>query len=205
MEKSILTRNQKKTLTKRYTENGIPYIIEVDIRYDDQCGNGHNSFSITGTVYEKRKAESCLETCGCIHEEIAKHFPELERYIKWHLCSSDGPMHYIANTLYHASDKDCWGMRKGEFKQHKNKEGLLQWHISGGRETPYSAEKPEPAEYEPYGKTGEGKEIELDAARNSAIWPDATQADFTEDRLKARLPRLLEDFRAAILELGFTW
>jgi hypothetical protein len=57
---------------------------------------------------------------GCIHEDIAKHFPELMPYIKWHLTSTDGPMHYLANTLYHANDKDCWGKRKGEPRQYEH-------------------------------------------------------------------------------------
>lgn len=39
---------------------------------------------------------------GCIHDEVAKHFPELAHLIKWHLSSTDGPMHYVANTVYWA-------------------------------------------------------------------------------------------------------
>jgi len=42
-----------------------------------------------------------LEACGCLHDEIRQHFPELAHLIKWHLVSTDGPLHYIANTLYH--------------------------------------------------------------------------------------------------------
>jgi hypothetical protein len=77
--------------------------MNVHIRYDDECGNGHNSFSITGEIiYESWKNP---EVCGCIHEEIEKYFPELKKYIKWHLFNSDGPMHYIANTTYHARDR----------------------------------------------------------------------------------------------------
>jgi len=38
---------------------------------------------------------------GCMHDEIRKHFPELEPLIKWHLCfEHSGPMHYIANALF---------------------------------------------------------------------------------------------------------
>jgi hypothetical protein len=49
-----------------------------------------------------------------MHDEAVKIFPEYAHLIKWHLVSSDEPMHYAANTMYHASDKDCWGKRKGE-------------------------------------------------------------------------------------------
>jgi len=56
---------------------------------------------------------------------------------------------------------------------------------------------------------GEGKARELDAARSSAIWPDATDEDLTapglEDRLLARLPKLMQEFRAAVESLGFTF
>jgi hypothetical protein len=51
---------------------------------------------------------------GCIHDELTKYFPELAHLIKWHLCSTDGPMHYVSNTMYHASDRDHNGKRKGE-------------------------------------------------------------------------------------------
>ncbi len=105
---------------------------------------------------------------GCIHGEIAKHFPELAPFIKWHLCSSDGPLHYVANTVYLAGDRDCWGLRRGE-----------------------------------------GKDRELSAARRAAIWPDATDEDLTapglEQRLEARLPALLAEFRKAVESLGFVF
>jgi hypothetical protein len=72
-------------------------------------------------------------------------------------------------------------------------------------------EKPAPVtfEYVPWGRTGEGKDRELDAARRAAVWPDATDEDLTEpglkDRLQARLPQLLIDFRAAVESIGLKW
>src|SRR5690606_4284689 len=38
---------------------------------------------------------------------------------KWHLCSSDGPLYYVENTLYHASTKDCCGKEKDEPYRYK--------------------------------------------------------------------------------------
>lgn len=38
---------------------------------------------------------------GQMHKYIEKHFPELAKYLKWHLTSIEGPVHYIANTVYH--------------------------------------------------------------------------------------------------------
>lgn len=80
--------------------------LHVTIRFDDQCGNGVNTFSVT--------AEVPRYAAGCLHDDIATVFPELAPLLRWHLVSSDGPMHYIANTVYHASDRDVWGKRAGQ-------------------------------------------------------------------------------------------
>src|SRR6185369_2717706 len=126
----------------------------------------------------------------------------MRELIKWHLCSTDEPMHYIANTLYHAGDRDCWGLRKGEFQQHTSRgkyqaegvEGVPHWELKiPDRENRdiYAAEKPAPivCEWQPSGKTGEGKERDLNAARASAIWPEATDEQLSAEPavLKAML------------------
>lgn len=55
------------------------------------------------------------ESAGADHASIAEHFPTLAHLTRWHLFSYDtGPTHYVANTTYHASDRDHWGKRKGE-------------------------------------------------------------------------------------------
>lgn len=77
--------------------------IYAEVRFDDECSNGHQSFSITGDVYTLQGRDIAG---GCIHDDIRKHFPELSPFIKWHLTSTDGPMHYVANTLYHAKDRE---------------------------------------------------------------------------------------------------
>jgi len=97
---STLTKNQKMTLTK-ILENGDRLV--ATIRYDDECGNGHNSFAITCDLYNKRGQ---WEAGGCLHDQFIKAFPEYAHLVKWHLCSSDGPMHYIANTLYWVKEEN---------------------------------------------------------------------------------------------------
>lgn len=217
------TISRKKTFRKDYFANGKPEALIVTVRFDDSCNNGHDTFAITADRYEahrqygepKIKHKSgrtlWLNGGGCLHEEIAEHFPELAKYIKWHLCSTDGPLHYVSNTVYQAGDRDCWGLRKGEFKQFTTKEGLPLWELAvsyeQAHETVASAEAP-PAvtlQYKPYGREGEGKESDLEAARHSAVWPDATDEDLTapglEERLKARLPKLLEEFHQDMQEL----
>ena len=56
-----------------------------------------------------------------------------------------------------------------------------------------------------------GKTREFDSARYHAIWPEATDEQLSlpkeelEVLLKARLPKLMKDFKAAMEELGFTY
>lgn len=85
--------------------------LTVKIRHDDELLNGHPSFSVTGDIRDKRGRDA---GGGCCHDLIAEVFPELAPLIKWHLCSTDGPMHYVANTVYLAGDRDHRGLRKGE-------------------------------------------------------------------------------------------
>lgn len=99
MKNSVLTKNQKIELQKDIIWEGKPHQMRVTLRYDDKCGNGHNTFSITGEIWKRFTARDC-EYCGCIHNEIEKYFPELKHLIKWHLMGNDEPMHYIANTKY---------------------------------------------------------------------------------------------------------
>jgi hypothetical protein len=117
--------NQTQEFTRCYHVDGEPRAIVATVQHDDRCRNGHNTFSITGEIYTPRcrRGEKTinaggqtlyLESCGCIHEEIAERIPELAPFIKWHLCGTNGPMHYIANTMHHAGDRDCWGRRPGE-------------------------------------------------------------------------------------------
>lgn len=148
---SKLVRHQVKEFgPKPIAGWGKRALIKAKVRYDDECGNGHNSFAITGEIYIPGRSD--VECCGMIHEEIAKHFPELLPFLKWHLTSSDGPMHYIANTTYWA------------------KQGNLEY------------------------------------ARSSAVWPDATLEQLQDEQaLRHRMPDLMAEFEAAVKSLGFEY
>lgn len=224
---STLTKNQKKTYgPKVYTEGGQTYRITANLRFDDECGNGHNTFSMTGTIdREGRNGQWYDHSGGCIHEKIIKHFPELAKYVKWHLTSTDGPMHYIANTVYLAGDKDCNGLRAGEKRQIKNgRTGLPVWErvvrdMDGFEVKMSSSEwvdsetRPDDSgltvSWEPVWRVGNGKERELNSARSSAVWDDATDEELTapglEERLMARLPALMAEFKADMKSLGFVY
>lgn len=99
---------------KGLDERGDIILIHAEVRFDDECGNGHNSFAVTGYGWYGRYKAKDWDFGGCCHDNIAKMFPELAHLIKWHHASSDGPMYYIANTVYHAGDRDHRGLRKGE-------------------------------------------------------------------------------------------
>lgn len=187
--------------------------VKVFVRFDDECLNGHETFSITGET---------RHTGGCIHETIAEAFPELEPLIKWHLVSTDGPMHYIANTTYHAGDRDHWGLRKGEKRQiRKGGTNQFRWELVAvidGQQVPLktstlceSEPVPPTVKYVPECITGEGKERQFEAARSVAVWPEATDEQLSlpkeelTELLNARLPALLESFRSDMIAAGFLY
>ena len=108
LPESVLVKKQVKTFEKIFKVNNVKHRIVFEVRYDDECGNGHNSFSIKATIYsdEHSSDNRYFVTKECIHEEISKHFPELKHLVKWDLINSDGPMHYVANTTYHARTRE---------------------------------------------------------------------------------------------------
>jgi hypothetical protein len=187
--------------------------VRVILRFDEKCKNGHSTFSITGEVIEGVRVVGG----GCIHDKIAKVFPKLACLIPWHLCSTDGPMHYVANTIYLAGDRDCNGLRKGEQKPLLGPDRVPHWRLVDEAGGPIYALKKDykgdtPPDYVPQLKwvqkmiTGEGKEPNLEAARACASWPDATQEQLcSKEALSARLPDLLVRFRAAMDSCGFAW
>jgi hypothetical protein len=203
--------------------------MSVEMRFDDNCKNGHMSFAITGELRQIGvKGYRGMITAGACHEEIGKWFPELAPLIKWHLTSTDGPMHYLANTVYLAGDRDHNGLRKGETRQIRNgRTGLPCWRLiamdANGEpfelyQVPkaYEGDKPPPVthrlEWHPWNRIGEGKERQLDAARGAAVWPEATNEDLCKEPgqlravLEARLPGLLAAFRRDMTEVcGFEW
>jgi hypothetical protein len=195
-----------KKFTKIFTTDESRFRITATAKLTDY-------FSLTGAIDEAVNGFWRERSGGCIHDEIAEHFPELRPYIKWHLVSKKQPMHYIADTLFLAGDKDCLGLRKGETRQIVNgRTGLPSWrrmaNINGELVELHkldkyldSAERPTETvtlTWEPWGRVGEGKDRELDAARATAVWPDATDEELMapdlKQKLEARLPALMQEF-----------
>jgi hypothetical protein len=87
------------TLTERLPNR---HSISATAQLVHLSGNTRPYFSVTGEIRNlRRKEDNQIETCGCIHEEIAEHFPELSPLITLHLSDDDGtPMHAAANGAY---------------------------------------------------------------------------------------------------------
>lgn len=209
-------KSEERTLPPEF---GYPSSARVtaEVRYDDPCRNGHRTLSIIGEVRLPGAKD-----CGQIVKEIAAAFPELLPLLPYHLVSEDGPMHYLANTLYHAGDRDYNGLRKGETKVRRNPSGHIIYeleffdpatkekvkapqHVVTG-ETPPEAPG---LRYVPSLSVGKGKERELDAARRVAVWPDASDEELCSppevlrELLNARLPALMAAFRKELVDFGF--
>lgn len=269
LPESTLVKTQPKKIHSYHNADGSQ--IRIRMQYDDDCGNGHNSFSITGDWWETKPTNSRKEPdcCGCIHDLIEKYAPDLAKYIKWHLCSSDGPIHYLGNAVYSAGNQDCWKRAPGDVSQseygirfngstvthfinsklytylktaienevhefkvitvtHKKKPNTFTPNYSVNDFTDIWHECPfktiteaeemckalmnETVEFVnlpvAYSK---GKAREFDSARYHAIWPEATDEQLSlpkeelEKILEARLPVLMQEFKAAMEELGFVY
>lgn len=149
--------------------------IKATVRFNDHCSNGHQDFAITADIYEGKKNVAG----GCCHDEVREAFPELAPFIKWHLCSTDGPMHYIANTLF-------WAKRA--VLGRCNFDGTLDEDArkTSARHAANTAIWPE-------------LEDRLNAFYEAHGEPEQTAASFLKELeadLNARLPGLLEEFMA---------
>jgi hypothetical protein len=210
---SILTKKQVKVFKKAYREDGREYVLIAKVRYDDECGNGHNTFAITGEIWRAKQGQPIgrdCESCGCIHKDIAKRLPQLAPYIKWHLVDSEMPRHYIANTVYHAQSygpRYAWIYYTGP-QDPLGIEAVKERSLGYVKAGKARAAEGQPG-YRVVWDEKTAKEANLDYARSSAVWPDATDEDLLapglEERLQARLPRLMEEFRAAVEALGFVY
>jgi hypothetical protein len=204
--------------------------IRFTARFDDSCHNGAETFAMTcallGPVLRTRFSWRRPDIGGgADHDAIAAAFPEVRGLLRWHLCSTDGPMHYIANTLYLAGDRDCYGLRAGESRQIIGRNGpawrlrvltddgtesdLPQAYSSDTQDGPEPPPSPGRLVWRPWCRIGKGKARDLDAARRAACWPDAADADLMAEpaalkaALEARLPSLLAEFERDMRAAGF--
>lgn len=180
---STLTRSQK--LMHRPVSS--PVLIDtygpgaqltVHIRHDDECGNGHNTFSITGTVVTDRSRRfRDIVAGGRLDDDIAREFPDLAPYLKWNGCSTDGPLHYVPNTLYWLGYS---GWCDGEFNSPPN--------LTYARSTAIWPDLPE--------------QFLADHTRPDTLMDQGADVKIA---LTARLPALMQEFQSAVESLGLKY
>lgn len=197
--------------------------FRFEAAYDNANGNGRNEFRITGESRLPGYREGIAGRCP---EETAATFPEVAGLVPFADMSPAGPWHYLENTIHHAGDRDFCGLRAGEFRQFATRDGLPRWELAAFNPdgSPYKREPYGPGaaghvppeavpvfRWVPSGRTGEGKPRDFEAARRSAHWPDATEAELSAEpaelrrMLESRLPALVERFRREITSAGFKW
>ena len=216
--------DQKIKLWRSIDFDGKSHNIVATLRFDDACRNGVEGFAVTGEII---RLTGGVVACGAIHDEITKAFPELAHLLKWHLSDIRGPSHYPDNVLWFAGDTDSRGLRKGERKVKRGGPfDKPMWKLAyvdsegaelSGRQiakSVFADEQPEcpySLAYVPDVWIGEGKERELDLARSSAVWPEATDEELCvpkeqlREQLMQRLPDLCARFKADMLAVGFVW
>lgn len=217
LPKSVLVPGKAKQVKVITGRRGDGVVVRSCVGWDDECGNGHNSFSVDQVVsIRKRQDGDPLEWYEReIHPLTFPEFPAFHGCEKWHLFGPDGPMYYLENTIFHADDRDCWGLRKGESRQMHNNKGVPMWNRE---RSDYKVESlPEcPTEvitikWGPCRQEGEGKRRELDYARSTACWPEATDEQLMLEPnelavlLINRLPALMDEFHKAVIAMGFTY
>lgn len=123
--------------------------MEIKIRLNDECNNGHQDFSITATVWEKGKPRNDRNMLmgGCCHEAILQAKPSLKQFVSLHLCDYKGiPMHAgangfyflrngfnntkIDNPLFPAEYCEYYRISKEQFAELQKTENVLQFSIA---------------------------------------------------------------------------
>lgn len=160
----------------RFKEGGRHYRIRAEYGMDYDFARRHNQnphFSVTGTIDELRDGRWEDYSGGMLHDEVARHFPQLEPYLKWHLVAwPSGPMHYFDNAKY-------WWQKMA---------GVSEW--------PPQAGEPDPAE-------AFASAVALGALPDDAMPPAHPGAWLEVlVWLNNRLPALRDAFRADMEALG---
>jgi hypothetical protein len=96
------TATKTNTLRHSIVEGNSNRIVDIRIRLDDECKNGHEDFSITANIRERNARGVMVDAGGgCCHELILSLRPELKPFVDLHLSTWQGvPMHCASNAFY---------------------------------------------------------------------------------------------------------
>jgi hypothetical protein len=119
--------------------------------------------------------------------------------LPYHLFSAAGPLNYFATTVYQAGDRDAAGNAPGQ--QRRNPAGELVWTLPGRGSQELYGEWPAP---NALAVLEAGKPRALNSARETACWPEATDAELLVERgeLERKLAEALARFDASLQGSG---
>jgi hypothetical protein len=191
---SVLTKHQVKTYgPKEYIENRRRYRITARVRWDDHCGNKRNCFVITADIDMQGTYGWQEYAGGMCHEEVAKHFPELAPFLKWHGTYSDGPTYYIENTLYWLGWRGYADGKPGSPPNLEHARNTAVWP-----ELPEDFIAPTLPPGGTYGNSGEYR-------KNHSLGLFKQLEEPIKAALLERLPALMQEFKRDVESLGFTY
>lgn len=126
------------------------------------------------------------EACGAGHDRCVELAPACAPFVRWHLTSPDGPMHYRANALYWAG-----------YEAHTNAAGVESIRPSRWVHAPVRPGSPNPPHWPFFASTVVLGSVYDDPTLESGVLQAMTGAELAA-WLDARLARLLGTFRTAM-------
>lgn len=87
--------------TKAFSKENVEYRLTVSISLSDFLYKGHDVFSLNATMKYKALGITHWNDChNNIDNALIEHFPDLEKFMKWRLCSALGPVYYTLALNY---------------------------------------------------------------------------------------------------------
>lgn len=90
-------------MVKTFSINNEKANCIIKVKLADDCKNGHEDFSLTGTFWKigKVRIDSNAICGGCCHDEIIELMPELKIFEQLHNSDSNGLPMYCVGNMYH--------------------------------------------------------------------------------------------------------
>jgi hypothetical protein len=203
---SALNRiGQRKHIWGHYIGKDVSHSMVVTIFWGDDSNSGANKLRINARLSGQLSPASEQQITDCL--------PSLMHAMAFQDCSSAGPLHYLENTTYLAGTRDYYGAEAGE--QLRDYKGLLLWNFTGAEDCVLASEFSPTAHQIPMHSItplrGKGKERELAFARQSSLWPEATDEELSLPEaelrlaLEKRLPSLLFRLKEVVESFGFIY
>lgn len=136
-----------------------------------------------------------VNSCGCMHEDVLAYIPEFAPFVRWHLVSTDQPMHYKANAMYWAGFNSEWC--KGEANDPPNLAHVKSTIIYGALEDDQEFDLDGVVAY-----TRQWIKCPSTSSRQGRLIDVGNDVRGTFERwLDARKPRLMEKFKSDMFTL----